>query len=189
MAIGRIAFKEIEHVFVQRGVFGEGRGEFVQLFLRGKFAFDEQIRCFQKGGSLGKFFDGDPAVAQDAFFSVQERDAARARAGIAEAVVERDIGSFTAQCGNINGFLVFGPGDDGKIVGRAIDRDTGCFLHYFSSSPDAALTGWILALIILCFYRMTSLKRVIRKSGRCIFLLKLADLFFELFVLFAQSVM
>jgi len=50
-------------------------------------AVDDQVRRLDEGGFLGKFFDGNAAVTQDAFIAVNESDFADAGAGIAVAFI------------------------------------------------------------------------------------------------------
>ncbi len=90
MGVGREPFEMELHVFVQHFVLGQQVGEPAKLRLVGQVAIDQQIGDFDEGGFFRQFLDGIPAIAQDAFFPVDERDLAAARAGVAVAVVQRD---------------------------------------------------------------------------------------------------
>ena len=63
-----------------------------------------------------KFLDRDASVAQDAIFTINERDCALAGAGVAVAIIERNAPGFAAERGNINCPFVLSPLHYGKLA-------------------------------------------------------------------------
>jgi hypothetical protein len=122
-------FEVVLEAFVEMGVAGEAFAEAAELVGSGEAAEDEELGGFDEGGFLGEFFDGIAAVAEDAFFAVDEGDGAGAAAGVSIGGVEGDEAGFGAEFGDIDGLLAFGSDDDGELVGFAVDGERGCLAN------------------------------------------------------------
>ncbi len=66
--------------------------------------------------------DGNAAIAQNAFFPVQECDAALAGSGVAVAGIQGDVAGLGPQLADVDRFLMFRPRDDGEFDGLAIGK-------------------------------------------------------------------
>ena len=97
MGVGREALEMELHVLVQQLVLGQQIRKTPQLGAVGQLAHDDQVGHLDEGGFLRQFLDGNAAVAQDALLAVDERDLAATRAGVAVAVVQRDVAGLVAQ--------------------------------------------------------------------------------------------
>ena len=75
---------ELLHVLVDHGVLHYFAIPLFQLFLRGKFAVQQQVSDFQKSAVLGQLLDGIAAIPQDAGVAVQVGDGAVAGRGVHE---------------------------------------------------------------------------------------------------------
>lgn len=117
---------EVEfHGLVDHLVVGEEVGEAAELVAGGEFAVDDEVGGLDEGGVLGDLFDGDAAVAEDAFFAVYEGDGALAGAGVGVAVIEGDETGLGAELGDVEGQLAFGSAEHGELVGLAIKFELG----------------------------------------------------------------
>ena len=111
-----------------------------------QLAEHQQVRGLRKRRVLGQFLDRVAAVAQDALLAVDERDAARARAGVRVPVVERDQPRLRPQLRDVHRALVFRTHDHRKIVALAAVRQCRLVAHACtlnSSIPDQALIQMI----------------------------------------------
>ena len=101
---------------MEHRVESDGFRELGQLRLIRKLAMNEQPTNLQKAGMFRKFLNGVAAVAQNALFSIDERDGTLAGARVGIAWVEGDEPGFGSQAPNIKGPLMFGAFDDRKRV-------------------------------------------------------------------------
>ena len=108
---------------------GEQGGELVEFFLGGQFSVDQQVGHFHKGGLLGELLDGVAPVAQDALFTVEERDRAGAGAGVHEARVQRDVARLCAELGNVHSLFVFGSHQQREFNGLSGELEDGSVRH------------------------------------------------------------
>ena len=108
------------HVAVEGGVLGQQLAELVSLVVVGKVTEDQQFRHLDEGGAGGEVLDGDPAVSQDAAFTVDEGDGRAAGAGVAVGVVEGDQAGGGTQPRDVHRPLPLGSGDEGQLVGDTI---------------------------------------------------------------------
>jgi hypothetical protein len=72
------ALEVVLHHLVEVLVLGEQVRQLVELGLLGQVAAGEQVRGLDEGRLLRELFDGNPAVAKDALFPVDEGDSALA---------------------------------------------------------------------------------------------------------------
>ena len=68
------ALENLAHILVHHRVPTDVGLKLIELFLRGQFTVDQQIRHFQKTGFGREVFDRIAPVAKDSFFTVQKRD-------------------------------------------------------------------------------------------------------------------
>ena len=109
---GREAVEEVAHVLVQHLVFREQVGELGELRAAGKIAVDEQVGGLDEGAFFRQFRDVVAAVAQDAFFAVDEGDGALAGTGVAVAGIERDAAGLVSEREDVDPHFALGA-DDG----------------------------------------------------------------------------
>ena len=121
--IGGEAFEVMLHAFVEVGGGGEAGAEARELIAGGEAAEDQEPGDFDEVGCCGKFFNGDAAVAEDAGVAVNVGDGGLAGAGVAVALIERDVSGVGAEFGDIDSAFAFGARDDGVFVGFAIDNN------------------------------------------------------------------
>src|SRR5271157_4242579 len=93
-------------------------------------AMDQEPGCLCEPGVLGKLLDGDAAIAQNSFLTVDEGDLAYAGSGVAVPRVERNQAGTGAQLGNIEGQLTFGTLDDRQFDPSAIERQCRVPCHH-----------------------------------------------------------
>ncbi len=93
----------MQHVLVDELVLAEQAAEVRELGGRRQLAEDQQVGRLDEARPLGELLDGIAAVAQDALLAVDERDLARAGAGVPVAAVERDQAGFGAQLRDVDG--------------------------------------------------------------------------------------
>jgi hypothetical protein len=115
MRRGRKALEMVLHVFVKQFVLRERVGKPFQLRAVRQPAPDQQQGDFDERGFLRQLLDGNAAVTQNPFFTVDERDGAFARTGVAVAVVERDAAGFAAQLRDVNATFLFGSFNDREL--------------------------------------------------------------------------
>ena len=133
MRVAGKAFVEVLHVLVQHRVAGDVRGERLELLLIGQPAVDQKVAGLHEGRMLGELLDGDAAVAQDAFLSIEKSDRAEAGAGVHVAVVERDVPRLGAELGDVDGQLPLAALDDRQFDFFSIqlqNRGLGHVLHH-----------------------------------------------------------
>ena|SRR5437867_3493165 len=121
MGVAREALEMVLHGLVEQFVFGELVRKMPQLGAAGQTAHDDQVGYLDEGGFFGEFFDGYAAITENAAFTVNESDAALARAGVGVTVVQRDAAGGGAERGDINRALFFASFDD---------RQPGAFTIY-----------------------------------------------------------
>ena len=92
-----------------------GVGERRQLIVGRQLALDEEPCHLEEGALVGELLDGIPAIPQDAFLAVNEGDGALARAGVAEARIERDRAGLVAQLRDVDADLAFRSRDHGQV--------------------------------------------------------------------------
>ena len=97
----------------------------VELRGRRQFAEDEQVGHFDEVALLGQHLDRVAAVAEDALLAVEERDRAGGRAGVDEALVERDGPGGGPQLRDVDPVFPFGTHDEGQVGRLAVDLQPG----------------------------------------------------------------
>ena len=103
--------------------------ESVKLRFGGQCAVNQQVSYFQKARLLGQLLNGVAAVAQNAFFAVEERDGAFGGAGVFVARIEGYVAGLVAQLADIKRFFVFGAFNDGQSDGFAVEDKFSRFCH------------------------------------------------------------
>lgn len=129
MGSRREALEMEQHVLMEKLGFGEHVGKLLEFPGSGQVPEDQQVSHLDERAVLGKFLDGEAAVAQDAFFPVDKSDCAFAGTGIGESGIHCDAAGFLAQLGKIDAALAFGPGNDGVVVGLAVYGEGGAWIH------------------------------------------------------------
>ena len=118
--VRREAVEVMQHVLVDELVLAEHAPELRELGGGRQLAEDQEVGGFDEARALGELLDRVAAVAKDAFFAVDERDLARARAGVGVAAVERDEPGLGAQLRDVDRGLGFGADDGGQLVALAV---------------------------------------------------------------------
>src|SRR5271157_4850206 len=103
---------------------------------------DQEPGCLCEPGVLGKLLDGDAAIAQDPFLTVDEGDLAYAGSGVAVPRVERDQAGTGAKLGNIEGQLTFSTFNDRQFDRSAIERQCRVPCHHFGL-PSGPVIGQV----------------------------------------------
>ncbi len=96
------------HVLVEIGVVGESFTEALVLVGIRQFAEDQQPRDFHEVRIVGKFFQRDAAVAQDALVAVDVGDFAGTAGRVAVSGIECRQAGLTAQARDVDGAFALG---------------------------------------------------------------------------------
>jgi hypothetical protein len=94
VGVHRESIEEALELLVEQGVLADLVLPVGQLGRRRQLAVDQQVGGLEERRLLGQLLDRVAAVAQDSGVTVEERDGAPGRGGVAEAVVERRQVSF-----------------------------------------------------------------------------------------------
>ena len=101
---GRVAFKELLHVFVNQAVMGQFRLEIGELLQIRQMPIDEQVADLDEIGP-NHLFDRISAIQENAFLAVDKGNLTLARAGVAVAVVHGDGAGVRPQLGDVDGYF------------------------------------------------------------------------------------
>ena len=120
----------------------DAEAEVVELVLGREVAVDEQVRRLdeRRRVALDELLDRDAAVAEDAFFAVDEGDRRLARAGVHEPVVERDEAGLVPELRDVDAELVLGAADDRELDLAAVVLEYGGGLAHASSWGCVSVT-------------------------------------------------
>ena len=116
---------EAPHVLVDHRVVRERLPEGVELRRARKFAFDQQVGDLDEVTSLGQHLDRVATVAEDSLLAIEERDRARRRSGVDEALVEGDQPRLGPQFGDVDRPFPFGAHDHGQVAAAAVELQRG----------------------------------------------------------------
>ena len=120
---------KMTHAFMEHGMLIHQLAEGRAFVLFGQEAVHQQVGHVKEVAALGQFVDVVTAVAQNAFFAVDERDIAAAGAGVGIARIVGDQAALGAQLLDIHGDFAFTAFIDGQFIDLAIEFQFG--LGYF----------------------------------------------------------
>jgi hypothetical protein len=141
MGILRQRTEEGLEVLVDHGVARDGPLEDLILARARQLAVAEQVRDFEEVAVLGQLFDRVAAIAQDALVAIDERDCARAGAGVRVAGIECDEPGGAPELADVDGAFAFAAFDDGEGEDLIADTKFSGFRHrgsFRSNFGDAA---------------------------------------------------
>src|ERR1700677_1235546 len=112
MRVGREAFEVKLHVLVHQLVLCQQVGEPPKFGVRGKSLVDDQVGGFKEGRVFGQLLDGNSAIPENSFFSVNKRNGTLAGASVPVAVIEGDQTGLVAQFADVNRALAGSAGNE-----------------------------------------------------------------------------
>src|SRR5206468_8479633 len=119
------AVEEAPHLLVDQAVARDAVPELLELIGGGQLAVDQQVGDLQEGALLRQLLDRVAAVAQDPGIPVQVGDGARARAGVAVPVVERDQSGPFAKIADIDSVVAGGAADQRQLDAASVQAQRG----------------------------------------------------------------
>ena len=87
-------------------------GEALEFFAIRESSQDQEIGDLEEAAVVGKFFDGDPSVAEDALLAVDEGDGAATGTGVRVTRVVSDVAGLVAQARDVDRVFPLGSLDN-----------------------------------------------------------------------------
>ena len=103
--------------------------EAIEFSLGRQGAINQQISYFEEARFFGQLLNGIAAVAENAFFAVEEGDGTFGSASIFVARIEGYVTGLVAQLADVKCFFVFGAFDNGQDNGFAVEDKFSRFCH------------------------------------------------------------
>ena len=127
--IFRETLENLLHLRLDGGVGAQEVAENLPLFLARQFAVDDEVGGLDEIAVPGELVDRITAVAQDAVVAIQEGDGALARAGVAVALVVKNIAGVLAEVAGVDGVLALRPRHHGTGDFLIVELEEGGLLH------------------------------------------------------------
>ena len=117
VAVTAKSVKETVHLSVEQSVLGDETVKLTEFGLRRQFAIQQQVSNFEKAGLLRQLINRIAAMQKNAFFAIDERDLALARAGRRKPRVQRKNACF-----GIQAFYIYDIGTVCSAHNRKLNR-------------------------------------------------------------------
>jgi hypothetical protein len=159
VGVPREAVEEAPHLLADERVFPDLVGEAGEFALARQLAVDQEVRDLEERRLLGELVDRVTAVTEDALVAVDVRDRGRARSGVDEPRVERDLSGAGEKLPDVEAVGAFGGFADfqGKgffpevqrvavpwLVDLGLGLRRSSFRHSWSSRSGCRTTGLIV---------------------------------------------